>query len=139
MAVPFGTIITIYILRHIMLISKTRVVIDNFSWFSSSEVLELRWKLTCPSVETGRGSLIDDRSPLTKKEKKHRQIAKECPEYILSVVKVSSCSCFFSFVRNYVWSEFEFLSFVRICFFFVLSQFVSDFYHNFSCWVLSQF
>ena len=46
--------------------------------------------------------------------KKHRKIAKGCPEYISSVVKVSSCSYQNTFFINRFLSKFEFLNFVII-------------------------
>ena len=80
---------------------------------------------------------------------KHCEIAKRCPEYISSVVKVSSCSyqkTVSSFFRTWVLrirvlSQFEFLSVSQFefCCYLSFSQF--EFCHNLSfvaIWVLSQ-
>ena len=72
---------------------------------------------------------------------KHREIAKRCPEYISSVVKVSSCSYLKTLLKFFhklrfvtIWVEFcHNLSFL------VLSQFDFLSGQNLSFWVFSQF
>ena len=73
---------------------------------------------------------------------------KRCPYYISWVVKVSSCSYIkiflkvcsnLSLFRNWVHSEFMFLSFVRIWVFEFVTNSVSEYGLNFEFWDLSQF